>query len=195
MEGVSFAVSRCNAQFCFIDCEKYFDSIDKKYQQTCSRRTLRFKAKKKLCETRVRWQTSTEANILSMRMFKVYGFILFENHQLAASFRICKMEQDMQNIMDYISFSPHSHMSLSIAKYVYDAFMVRFTCFRQHYSIVLCIHSQEGADTYYIGNLDRKEKAAYLAFIWDMFHDHVSFCVYSLGYVPEIRTVSFIVLC
>ena len=198
MEGVSFVVSAYGKTFVFIDCEKYFDSIDKKFQQTCSRRTLVFKAKERRatqCKTRVKWQSSADANILSMPMFKVYGFILFENHQLAASFRICKAEQNMQNIVDYISFAPHSHMSLSIGKYVYDAFMVRFSRFRRHYLVILCIHPLDGAHMYYTGCLDRQEKAAYLAFFWDMLNEHAAFCAYTLGYVPEIKTLSVIIVC
>ena len=183
--------SGVNLTFC--DSEKYFNEKDKKYGRH-SRRTCLFKRCLVGNQT-VQWMSSVDANVLCMPEFKIVGFISIRSHQLSSTWRTCQVKSENAKIDEYFSFSPHSQMALAVAKYIFDAFMIRLSVGFNCYRLFLCLQPKEGVHLYYMSVLGRIDREAFLLTVWDMLYEYVTYSAFTLGYVPEICTLSLIARC
>lgn len=180
----------------FNDSEKYFNDKDKKRAKSSRRRS--FFKRCLVGDQAVPWLSSGEANVLCMPEFKVVGFASIRSHQLSSTWRTCNVH-DVKSVNseedEYFSFSPHSQMALAIAKYVFDAFMIRLSVGFNCYRLFICIQPKEGLHLYYMCVLGRIDRHAFLLTVWNMLYEYVIYSSFTFGYVPEICTFSLIACC
>ena len=144
-------------------------------------------------QRRASWLQASEANSLSLRNFRLKGYVIYHTFRVACLFRAALSDS---RTLTYFSFNPLSPVYYEVCRNFYQiASSHRASCSCITFYYIVCFHPKKGCLQYYestVGSLDEENVRSVLCFIARLYDE---FNIFVTGGIEEIKTLSIGLTC